>query len=218
MMMGDNKDDLADWLTQSLATLSIEDETFSEYIIQICDEDSIEDAEKEEIITEFLSEATDKPVATFVTSLLARTQARKHAAKEREEAERIRAIENAKEKEQEALRKEASTSESAATKKTLSEEEKRARQRVLMEYGWETEDVEGGEGTGGVGADKGGENPLLTKNRNAEIVKEAEQAKRTKAQTEHQKIVARNKEMQEKQRLEKEKAKKGTVKKEKRRM
>ena len=43
-------------------------------------------------------------------------------------------------------------------------------------------------------------------------------ALRVKAKAEHQKQVARNKELLEKQRLEKEKEKKRTMKKEKRRM
>ncbi|KAJ3055862.1 hypothetical protein HK097_008965 [Rhizophlyctis rosea] len=241
-------DNLVDWVVTELASLSITDETFSEYITQLCTEETIEDDEKREIITEFLAEATvrmlpvvtitpsaaqltpvyllqDKPVGPFVDSLLQRNQQRIEDAKRKEELDRKRILEEVKEKELQALQ--ADKSSGTSEKKVLSKEEKRARDRVLAQYAYDLDEVvenDNGEveilykGAGG-SEDKGvSSDPLLMKNRNADVVKEAEAAKRAKAQSEHQRTVARNKELQEKQKLEKEKEKRRTMKKEKRRM
>ncbi|KAJ3032759.1 hypothetical protein HDV00_007166 [Rhizophlyctis rosea] len=221
-------EDWAEWLVSELSSLSITDETFSEYITQICSEDTIEDDEKREIITEFLAEATDQPVAPFVDSLLLRTQQRRDESKRKEEEERQRQLEEVKEKEQQALQEDKALGPIKG-KKVLSKEEQRARERVLAQYAYDLDEVVEGDdgeveilykGAGGsddknIGASG---DPLLMKNRNADVVKEAEMAKRAKAQAEHQKTVARNKELQEKQRSEKEKEKRRTMKKEKRRM
>ncbi|KAJ3020701.1 hypothetical protein HKX48_000365 [Thoreauomyces humboldtii] len=216
--------------------------TFAEYITQLCTEDSIEDEERQEVISEFLADASAQPVEPVVKAILARNVEARRRCRKREEEEKEDALKAAKQKELEALQSHtAKTSERAAgipsgagsSKKVLTGAEKLERERLLAAYGYEMEDDEeeenaeepsegANQGRGGNrrpgGGGGGGGDPLLARNDNAERVRAEEQAKKAKAAAEHQQTVARNKEMQEKQRLEKEKEKKKTVKKEKRRM
>ncbi|RKO93000.1 hypothetical protein BDK51DRAFT_30064 [Blyttiomyces helicus] len=214
--------DWEEWLTSALLSLKIEDEAFSEYISQICSEDSIEDDEKREVISEFLSEATEESVTETVDEILRRTEVRRAKTKAEEEEARVKALEAVKVKELESLREFTSGNVENPKKRVLSKDEQIIRARLLQEYAYEMEEVEengevevikDGDASGSIDGD-----PLLSKNRNAEVVKEAEQAKRLASQAEHAKVAARNKEMQEKQRLEREKEKKRAPKKEKRRM
>ncbi|KNC98581.1 uncharacterized protein SPPG_06266 [Spizellomyces punctatus DAOM BR117] len=215
-----------EWLTASLMDLSINDETFSEYITQLCSEETMEDGERREVIVEFLSEATDQPVEQLVDEMLRRNAEWREKARRQEEEMKQKALEAVKLQEREALQATISQQEIKPAKKQLSKEEKQARERLLAQYGYDLDEVvETADGEvefiyKGKKDDKksSSDEVLLPKNRNAEIVKQAEQAKRLQAQAEHQKQVQRNKELQEKQRLEKEKEKRRTMKKEKRRM
>ena len=49
---------LQDWITVKLKSCSIEDETFVEYILQLLQEETIPNDEKQQVIQEFLEEAT----------------------------------------------------------------------------------------------------------------------------------------------------------------
>ncbi|TPX66682.1 hypothetical protein SpCBS45565_g04276 [Spizellomyces sp. 'palustris'] len=186
----------------------------------------MEDDERREVIVEFLSEATDQPVEPLVDELLRRNAEWREKARRQEEEVKQKAIQAVKLKEQDALKATILQQEGKPAKKQLSKEEKQARERLLAQYGYDLDEVvETADGEvefiyKGKKDDKksSSDEVLLPKNRNAEIVKQAEQAKRSQAQADHQKQVQRNKELQEKQRLEKEKEKRRTMKKEKRRM
>ncbi|KAI8917269.1 hypothetical protein DFJ77DRAFT_459783 [Powellomyces hirtus] len=219
------------WLAGKLdRELGIDDETFAEYITQLCSEDTMEADERREVIVEFLNEAAEgKPVETVVEEILAKYSEMRDAAAAKEIEEKARLRDAAKEKELEALQSDtSSTPDTRAGKRALTTEEKLARERVLAQYGYEEDEVvetENGEvefvykgKNDGKGADM--DSALLPKNDNAERVKAEEQAKKAKAAAEHAKNVQRNKELLEKQKqkVEKEKEKKRTQKKEKRRM
>ncbi|KAJ3088995.1 hypothetical protein HK102_007447 [Quaeritorhiza haematococci] len=218
-------------INDGLKKLQIDDETFSEYISQICLEETIEADEKREAITEFLAEATDSSTESFVTTIIAKADKVHAAAREREEEERAKALEAVREKEKAVLTEHAGDAEvfigGTSDKKKMSKEEMQRRERLLAQYGYDLDEVverEDGEveilykGSGSSSADSNGKDELLMKNTNADVVKQAELAKRAKAQAEHQKQVQRQKELLEKQRLEKEKEKRRTQKREKRRM
>ena len=54
---------LETWISTMLAKrLFIEDETFSEYIFQLCQDDTMDQEEKRSIIKEFLCEATENVI------------------------------------------------------------------------------------------------------------------------------------------------------------
>ncbi|KAL2918988.1 hypothetical protein HK105_201258 [Polyrhizophydium stewartii] len=215
-------------VAEGLAGLGITDETFAEYVLQICFEDTIPDDEKRDIIVEFLREATEQDVESWVDGVLASVGADKERQREAEAAARQRELAAQREREQQVLK--AGVQGEAPRKsetREMTKEERRARERVLAQYGYDLDEVvetEDGEveilykGESDSRATAGEGSGLLAKNRNADVVKEQEQARKLKAQAEHQKMVARNKELQEKQRLEKEKEKRRTQKKEKRRM
>ncbi|KAI8818393.1 uncharacterized protein EV422DRAFT_569817 [Fimicolochytrium jonesii] len=230
------------WLASKLESeLKITDETFAEYITQLCTEcnfslvacngveqDTIEEEEKREVIVEFLGEATsdEANVEPVVDELLKRNAEFREKAAKREEEERLKALEAAKQKELEALQSNRSSKDpqhddQSKTKKAMSSSERLARERLLAQYAYETDDiVETADGAAESVSTrkKGGERDLLAKNDNAERIRQEEQAKRAKAQADHQKKVQRDKELLEKQRLDKENQKKKTVKSEKRRM
>ncbi|KAH6602707.1 hypothetical protein BASA61_000872 [Batrachochytrium salamandrivorans] len=213
----------AEWITTSLAALGIADETFAEYILQICTEESILRQEKQEIIGEFLAESLETSATEWVEELLLRNDQVSQNAQLKADAHKLIQQETQRELERElqSLVVSELDQQRRPNAKVLTKEDRRARERLLAQYSYEVdEEVEGengeiefiykdhspettlpGEGAG-----------LLTKNRNSDFVKAQEIERKLQAQAEHQKVKARNKEMQEKQALEKEKAKTRTQK------
>ncbi|KAI9105860.1 hypothetical protein DFS34DRAFT_601197 [Phlyctochytrium arcticum] len=217
-----------DWLASSLAGLGIEDETFSEYIVQLCLEDSIEEEERKDVITEFLAESANEPVDDLVTELLKKNAESKVKKQKEMLEERVRALAAQRSRDLEALKSDTHDDNHTKSKQELSAEEQAMRSYLLSQYGYEAEGDESENPSqppslvkGKVSSkDKraGPGDPLLERNVNAETVRLQEQAKKLAAQTEHQRQQVQLKAMQEKQKAEREKEKKRTVKKEKRRM
>ncbi|KAJ2991757.1 hypothetical protein HDV02_003493 [Globomyces sp. JEL0801] len=220
-----NFDELLNDITSYLSTIGIDDETFSEYILQIIQDDSMTMEEQIEIIVEFLQEAiendsTELNIQNWVATIIQSSNDIKLKLKEQEERERQELIE--KTKQIEITNKTTNDNTLSKSKKPeLTREERIERERWLSKYGYEVEDVEENENgeTEIVFRDQTGKKQSnlddLGKNRNAELVQQKELMKKLEAQKIHQTEKMRNKELMEKQRLEKEKKKKGTQKREK---
>ncbi|KNE67891.1 hypothetical protein AMAG_12609 [Allomyces macrogynus ATCC 38327] len=220
--------ELAAWLTTELATLGVEDEALVEYTLGILREDSIPDEDKAEGIVDFLATSyEDVPAASF-QDLVERALV-KHLDLVQQEADAAAA------RAAEQLAAAAAVAEPTATpssasastankKKLLTRDEKRRRQALLAQYGFQTDEIvinaQGEEevryrdhSAGAKRADDG-----LDSNTNAKRIADQEAARRARMREEHEKKVAQDKAALEKQRLDKEKAKQRTQKKEKRRM
>ncbi|KAJ3369600.1 hypothetical protein GGF31_005117 [Allomyces arbusculus] len=221
---------LAEWLTTELAAVGVEDEALVEYTLGILREDSIPDEDKAEGIVDFLATSyEDVPAASF-QNLVERALA-KHLELVQQEADAAAA------RAAEQLAAAAAVPEPASVpapsssglaavnkKKLLTREEKRRRQALLAQYGFQTDEIvinaQGEEevryrdhSAGAKRADDG-----LDSNTNAKRIADQEAARRARMREEHEKKVAQDKAALEKQRLDKEKAKQRTQKKEKRRM
>jgi hypothetical protein len=204
----------AEHITRHLEQLAITDETFSEYILQIL-EDDMDNEEKIEIIAEFLVEASDTSLEEeklWVQELLELQRQRKEAeSKELEQKQQSPPTMGSK------ITME--TRESRQTSKPeLTREQKMEREMFLRKYGYEvyeTEEVNGEvEFVGGLKKERK-DDILNIRELNVSAVKDKENKRKQDMQQKHQKEAQRNKEMQEKQRLEREIKKKGTQKREK---
>ncbi|KAI8809506.1 hypothetical protein BJ742DRAFT_804089 [Cladochytrium replicatum] len=216
---------LRSWVAENV---SFADEAIVEYIAGLCFDETLDDEEIVEAV-QGIFVAENANADEFIPLLLKEAEKAWKADKESKEVE-----------EQEQLQKRKAAAAAAALfdvtedppqsetpKKSgsqgLSKAELKARQQLLDKYGFEGDEIvedENGE-TEIVYRASGSEKSSgagLEKNRNADIVKSIEQAKREKSASEHAKQVQRNKELVEKQKLDKEKEKRRTQKREKRRM
>ncbi|RCH86240.1 hypothetical protein CU098_009362, partial [Rhizopus stolonifer] len=200
------------------------DDDISEYITGIVQDESIDDDEKREVITEFLAEATDKSTENLIDSLLNEwKKVQKEQEKEGEE-KRSKLLEEAKVREEErrakAEQEKLQDDAIRAKQKKLTKEEKEAREKLMREYAYVADGEEEGAETKNEGEHpkdrRRGKNnapsdPLLTANRNSDMIKEKEQLRREQMRIAHEKEKERNKINLEKQRndqkLDKEKKK-----------
>ncbi|TPX48023.1 hypothetical protein SeLEV6574_g02290 [Synchytrium endobioticum] len=194
------------WLTARLAKIGLADETIISYCATILEAD-YDDADRKEALSSFILEAaSNQPLSTdldaFLNECIAWTHSLQQLASAALQEKRKQEIELGRLKEAEILRE-----EQRRTKKNveLSNVERKKRQAFLDKYAYESDQVVDGDDD-------------VPRNDNALKIKLAEQEKRKEAQVAHAKVVQRNKEALEKQRLEKEKEKRGTQKKEKRRL
>ncbi|KAI8923035.1 hypothetical protein BC831DRAFT_473236 [Entophlyctis helioformis] len=182
-----------------LADLGIDDETIADYLVGICLEETIPEDEKRESLIEFLSESTDKPVEEWLDALLARCVRLAEREKQAEEAERARVLESQKEREQAVLKETTVPVQQRrldGNTASMTKEEKRAREKLLAQYGYDLDEiVERADGETEIvykdSSDKGPSvdgSGLFMKNRNADIVKEQEQAKRYPAGNGHLRV------------------------------
>ncbi|RUS18252.1 hypothetical protein BC937DRAFT_88986 [Endogone sp. FLAS-F59071] len=234
---------LIDLITDSLATIDIKDESVTEYLAGIVQEEWLEESEKREAITEYLKETTDAPTDDLVNDMFSAWREEKAAIKRKEEEEmgKARAVVSSE--------KDNSATPTAATskrttvwdtieqedslsisqryqRKEMTREERAKREQLLAQYGYQLDDVvEGADGEAEIvykdnatsgGTTKGDD--LLAANRNADVVKEKEQARREQMRKKTEEERERNKALLEKQRLAADKEKKRTQKKEKRRL
>ncbi|KAI8893208.1 hypothetical protein BC833DRAFT_625102 [Globomyces pollinis-pini] len=183
-----NFDELLNDITSYLSTIGIDDETFSEYILQIIQDDSMTMEEQIEIIVEFLQEAiendsTELNIQNWVATIIQSSNDIKLKLKEQEERERQELIE--KTKQIEITNKTTNDNTLSKSKKPeLTREERIERERWLSKYGYEVEDVEENENgeTEIVFRDQTGKKQSnlddLGKNRNAELVQQKELMKK----------------------------------------
>ncbi|CAO3683852.1 unnamed protein product [Umbelopsis ramanniana] len=225
---------LVDFISEKLATVELKDNEISEYVAGIVSEEFLEEFEKREALTEFLSESTDKPTDDLVDSFFIRWNEDQEKEKLAAEAAKAEAASKAKEREKKSLAagiesaivdgKEPLTMSRRMAPKQLTKEEKAQRERLMREYGYDLDEVvEGANGeTEILYKDRSkkptGDDPLLMKNQNASKIKEEEQRRREKMKQDSEREKERILQQQEKQKLDREKEKRRTMKKEKRRM
>ncbi|CAM0136707.1 hypothetical protein VKS41_003516 [Umbelopsis sp. WA50703] len=226
---------LVGFISEKLATVELKDEEISEYIAGIVSEEFLEESEKREALTEFLSESTNKPTDDLIDCFLSQWHKEQEKEKEAAELAKAEAAAKAKEREKNSLAagipnssgddgKEPLTMSRRMAPKQMTKEERARRERLMREYGYDLEDVvEGANGeTEIVYKDRSkkatAEDPLLMSNRNSDIIKEQEKNRRDQMKQQSEIEKERIKQQQEKQKLDKEKEKRRTMKKEKRRM
>ncbi|KAI9205263.1 uncharacterized protein BJ171DRAFT_501540 [Polychytrium aggregatum] len=220
-------DDWKQWLDETIRTLGIDDSAVIEYIVGICEEDTIDPEEKQEAICEYLSELNEDrdAVEEFVAQLLEHLKQHLEKLEIEQQESKAQYLKTALELEKQDLQTGASDVRPHNAPKVLTKEERKQREALLAQYGYDIDQVvENANGETEIVYTSGKSEAVdlkkqgLFQNRNADVVKEQEQNKRTQAQLQHQKEQARIKEQQEKQRLEREKEKRRTQKREKRRM
>ncbi|CAO3645509.1 unnamed protein product [Mucor fragilis] len=194
----------------------------------------MEEEEKREVISEFLSEATDKDTENLINHLLNDwKQVHENQQKEAEE-KKSKLIQDAKAREEERrIKAEKEQEENVSLRtaqKQMTKEQKVARDKLMQQYGYVADgsDDENKKEEPAVltprdrrrGKTLPTADPLLAANRNADIVKEKEQARREELKKTADREKERNRMLQGKQKKEKEqdKEKKKTQKGERRRM
>ncbi|KAI9012123.1 hypothetical protein CLU79DRAFT_770632 [Phycomyces nitens] len=229
----DSLTDITDQVTIELAKLDFEDPDISAYIASILKEESLNEEEKREAITEFIPEIENKPLedvidgimnAPKMVSLAREKEDQEDSIKRMEEIKLIKDQEAARRIEEEKQREEEKRM-AALGRKELSKEEREKRERLLQQYSYGgTEDSDDEQNTGEKSSkDKrtvGTQDEVMVANRNAEIIKEKEALRRKQMKQESEVEKERNKMLQKKQKQDKDKDKdkKKTVKKEKKRM
>ncbi|ORX54289.1 hypothetical protein BCR36DRAFT_410832 [Piromyces finnis] len=211
-------EELVDWVNENLKKLNIEDETVSEYIAGIVEE--IEDEEEcKEAVEGYLVEATEEPIEEFMNELFEYSSKIKQKELQRQEEEKIKRQNEAKQKELEILNVE---SKKETTKVQLTDKEREKREKFLEKYAYNldriTQNENGEDEIEYIDHSVDAQDDFIPKNNNADIVKEKERKQRMEAKKKHMQKVERDKKLLEKQRLDKEKEKRRTQKREKRRM
>ncbi|KAG0328364.1 hypothetical protein BGZ99_005547 [Dissophora globulifera] len=228
------------FIAERLATISLQDEAITEYFARIVEEESMEETDKREAITELLADVTEEPTGTVIDMVFEVWNRIKKEEEQKALEEKQKALDAAKEKERAALRaafddpnnREGVLSMSSRhVVKNMTKEERKKRDALLAQYGYDLDEmVEGDDGemeivykdrSGGGSSSKSNvasTDPLLMANTNADIVKNKESQRRAEMKKASESEKERNKLALEKQRLEKEKEKRRTQKSEKRRM
>ncbi|KAF9939351.1 hypothetical protein BGZ65_010736 [Modicella reniformis] len=202
------------FIAERLASISLQDEAITEYFARIIEEESMEEPEKREAITELLADVTEEPTGTVIDNVFEfwNKMKQEEAKKTQEEKEKI--LEAAKERA--ALKvgfddfsndREAPLSMSSRhVVKNMTKEERKKRDALLAQYAYDLDEMVEGE-----------ENlRLFTRTEQAAVVNEARQRSEMKKASDNEK--ERNRLALEKQRLAQEKERRRTQKQEKRRM
>ncbi|CAG8557579.1 13649_t:CDS:2 [Funneliformis caledonium] len=194
------------FIRNKLFTIGLHEETFGEYIAGIITDDSLEESEKREAISEFISGATDNPSESIIDDIFKTWSEFEKEQQETKEAEEK--LKQEKEtKEAAALQQNfenASTSIEPATislrnpKKQLTKEERKRREQLLARYSYELDEVvENEDGEAEIqykdrSAIKEISEDLLQANRNTEQVKQKEQFRREQMRKQHEEEKERN--------------------------
>ncbi|KAF9183192.1 hypothetical protein BGZ51_004194 [Haplosporangium sp. Z 767] len=235
----EDSNEIEAFIAERLATISLQDEAITEYFARIVEEDSMEEPEKREAITELLADVTEEPTITVIDSVFEYWNNFKKQEEKKAQEEKEKTLEAAKEKERASLRanldatsnREGTLSMSSRhIVKNMTKEERKKREALLAQYGYDLDEmVEGADGemeivykdrSGGKSSSASGAptDPLLMANNNADIVKHKEAARRAEMKKASENEKERNKLALEKQRQAQEKEKRRTQKQEKRRM
>ncbi|KAF1803069.1 hypothetical protein FB192DRAFT_1366268 [Mucor lusitanicus] len=131
---------VVDKVTEQLALIELKDDDIAEYITGIIEDESMEEDEKREVISEFLSEATDKDTENLINHLLKDwKQVHENQQKEAEE-KKSKLIQDAKAREEERrIRAEKEQEENVSLRtaqKQLTKEQKEARDKLMQQYGY----------------------------------------------------------------------------------
>ncbi|KAF9312279.1 hypothetical protein BG003_006449 [Podila horticola] len=226
------------FIAEKLAGISLQDEAITEYFARIVEEESMEEPEKREAITELLADVTEEATETVIDSVFDFWNGIKEQEAKKAQEEKEKMLEAAKEKERASFKAQLDNSNnregalsmsSRHVVKTMTKEERKKRDALLAQYGYDLDEmVEGADGEmeivykdrsakgSSVGVSTG--DPLLMANNNADIVKQKEASRRAEMKKASENEKERNKAALEKQRLAQEKEKRRTQKSEKRRM
>ncbi|KAF9117214.1 hypothetical protein BGW39_002447 [Mortierella sp. 14UC] len=230
------------FIAEQLQTISIQDEAITEYFARLVEEESMEEPERREAITELLADVTEESTEAIIDAVFVYWNGLRDAELKKAEEEKEKALAAARERERASLRVDQDTSSTVSNRegplsmssrhvvKTMTKEERKKRDALLAQYGYDLDEmVEGADGemeivykdrSGKGGADKGvtTSDPLMMANNNADIIKQKEAARRAEMKKASENEKERNKLALEKQRLAAEKEKRRTQKSEKRRM
>ncbi|KAF9922540.1 hypothetical protein FBU30_007326 [Linnemannia zychae] len=237
--MAENGAKIEAFIAKQLQTISVEDEAITEYFARLVEEESMEEPEKREAITELLADVTEASTAEIIDIVFEHWNQLRNAELKKAEEEKEKAIAAAKEKERASLMAEfesASANRDAPLSmssrhvvKNMTKEERKKRDALLAQYGYDLDEmVESANGEMEIvykdrsakSNDKSisTSDPLMMANTNADIVKQKEAARRAEMKKASENEKERNKAALEKQRLAAEKEKRRTQKNEKRRM
>ncbi|KAJ1924520.1 hypothetical protein GGI01_002675 [Coemansia sp. RSA 376] len=212
---------MSEYLATELGKLGVDDEAIVEYCVGLLEDTSMDDEEKHEAIVGYLEATESEQDFTQVVNKALELVAGDKAQRDLDALEQAQqALRGALEKEREELLRDAQDAKPVAAGRQLTAEERRQRERVLKAYDvGAPEIVEGANGESEiVYREHTGDEQVLERNTNAQIVADKERAQREANKAAHQKKKEREKELLEKDRLKKEKEKKRTMKGEKRRM
>ncbi|KAF9115580.1 hypothetical protein BGX27_007317 [Mortierella sp. AM989] len=229
--------EIEEFIAKRLATISLEDEAITEYFARIVEEESMEEPEKREAITELLADVTEESTTTVIDEVFTFWNGVKQEEAKKVQEEKEKAMEIAKEKERAALRaafddpnndRGVLSMSSRHIVKNMTKEERKKREALLAQYAYDLDEmVEGDDGemeimykdrSGKSSSAGGSSDPLLMANNNADIVKQKDAQRRAEMKKASENEKERNKLALEKQRLAQDKEKKRTQKGEKRRM
>ncbi|KAF9385683.1 hypothetical protein CPB97_004585 [Podila verticillata] len=232
-----DSNEIETFIAKKLAGISLEDEAITEYFARIVEEESMEEPEKREAITELLADVTEEPTETVIDSVFDFWNGMKEQEAKKAQEEKEKVLEAAREKERASFKAELDNSNnregalsmsSRHVVKTMTKEERKKRDALLAQYGYDLDEmVEGADGemeivykdrSKGSSAGVNTSDPLLMANNNADIVKQKEALRRADMKKASENEKERNKAALEKQRLAQEKEKRRTQKGEKRRM
>ncbi|KAG0031559.1 hypothetical protein BGZ81_001034 [Podila clonocystis] len=233
-----DSNEIETFIAEKLAGISLQDEAITEYFARIVEEESMEEPEKREAITELLADVTEEPTETVIDSVFDFWNIMKEQEAKKAQEEKQKVLEAAKERERASFKAEldnnnnregALSMSSRHVVKTMTKEERKKRDALLAQYGYDLDEmVEGADGemeimykdrsAKGSAAGVNTSDPLLMANNNADIVKQKEALRRAEMKKASENEKERNKAALEKQRLAQEKEKRRTQKSEKRRM
>ncbi|KAF9393684.1 hypothetical protein CPC16_001406 [Podila verticillata] len=232
-----DSNEIETFIAEKLAAISLQDEAITEYFARIVEEESMEEPEKREAITELLADVTEEPTETVIDSVFNFWNDMKEQEAKKAQEEKEKVLEAAREKERASFKSELDNSNnregalsmsSRHVVKTMTKEERKKRDALLAQYGYDLDEmVEGADGemeivykdrSKGSSAAVNTSDPLLMANNNADIVKNKEALRRAEMKKASENEKERNKAALEKQRLAQEKEKRRTQKGEKRRM
>ncbi|KAF8949648.1 hypothetical protein BGZ52_005282 [Haplosporangium bisporale] len=232
-----DSNEIETFIAEKLAAISLQDEAITEYFARIVEEESMEEPEKREAITELLADVTEEPTETVIDSVFDFWNDMKEQEAKKAQEEKEKVLEAAREKERASFKSELDNSNnregalsmsSRHVVKTMTKEERKKRDALLAQYGYDLDEmVEGADGemeivykdrSKGSSAAVNTSDPLLMANNNADIVKNKEALRRAEMKKASENEKERNKAALEKQRLAQEKEKRRTQKGEKRRM
>ncbi|KAF9928824.1 hypothetical protein BGZ67_006750 [Mortierella alpina] len=227
------------FIAEKLAGISLQDEAITEYFARLVEEESMEEPEKREAITELLADVTEEPTMTVIDTVFEFWNSLKEAEAKKAQEEKEKVLAVAKEKERASLKaqlEDTSNREGTLSMssrhviKNMTKEERKKRDALLAQYGYDLDEmVEGADGemeivykdrskASGAASGVSTADPLLMANNNAEIVKQKDAVRRAEMKKASENEKERNKLALEKQRLAQEKEKRRTQKSEKRRM
>ncbi|RGB27873.1 hypothetical protein C1646_673671 [Rhizophagus diaphanus] len=216
---------LNELIKKKLSTIGLHDETFDEYIVGIITDDSLEESEKREAISEFILGATDTPSESIIDDIFegwAEFKVEEQEIKEKREEKEAKECDAIQQKSDALISTESPTMLPRNTKKRLTKEERKRREKLLERYSYDLDEViENEDGEAEIQYKDKNETKeinevLLKTNRNAEQVKQREQMQREQMKKQHEEEKEKNRKLLEKQQRDKEKAKRKTMKREKR--